>query len=149
LDTFTARSPLSLGPVPVAVYAAMLGATIAGQLVGISADALALGRRVMWVPLACSIVLEALVGARFGAARLGRRLKAGECARVSAYYSACLAALSLPLAAWTVASNRGLGGGSSSHDAARALGTALVALAAATVVRYALMTLVSTARRRS
>jgi hypothetical protein len=133
--------------VPIAVYVAMLGATIAGQFFGMGA-ALIAGHRVAWIPIACSVLLEALVGARFGAARLGRPLRAGECAQVSAYYSACLSSLSLPLAGWTIASSRLLRGAASSRDAARALGAVLVVLVAATLIRYALMALVS-ARGRS
>ena len=140
---------MSLGPVPVAVYAAMLGATIAGQLAGIAVDGLMFGRRVVWIPLALSVVFEAVTGARFGAARLGRSLKPGECARLSAYYSACLGSLSLPLAAWTLASNRWLAGGASPASVGIVLGVAFAGWAVATALRFALMALLSLDRGQS
>ncbi|MDP9150115.1 MAG: hypothetical protein M3O36_09270 [Myxococcota bacterium] len=92
---------LDFGPVPPMVYVAMLGATVAGQVGGMAIDAVAMGRRVLWFPLALSVVLEAVVGARFGASLLGRPLTSSESGRVSIYYSAGLAAVSLPLALWT------------------------------------------------
>lgn len=137
-----------LGPVPIVVYAAMFGATVVGQLVGMAADAVALGRRWLWVPLVCSVMLEALVGARLGGARIGRPLTWSECARVSAYYSIGLAALSVPLAVWTLASNHGLRAGVSSHAVVWALGVALAALIGATALRQAIMTLLSVPRVR-
>ncbi|HXN30602.1 MAG TPA: hypothetical protein VN894_02025 [Polyangiaceae bacterium] len=130
-----------LGPAPVTVYAAMFGAFVAGQLLGMSVDALVLGRRVVWVPLGCSVVLEALVGARFGASRIGHRVRWGEWGQVSAYYSGCLVALTLPLAAWTVAYNRRLAAAGSSREVAMALAVVLAAVVGATVLRHALMAL--------
>ncbi len=56
---------------PIPVYAAMLAATVAGQVLGIALDAVVLHARTLWVPLACSLLLESLVAARQGAARLG------------------------------------------------------------------------------
>jgi hypothetical protein len=134
------ENPPSLGPLPVTVYAAMFGATVAGQLVGMGVDAL-IGRRVVWVPLGCSVVLEALVGVRMGARRIGRQLTRGEWGQVSTYYSGCLVTLSLPLAAWTLAYNRRLVGAASSHDVAVALGVVLSGIVVATVLRHALMIL--------
>jgi hypothetical protein len=125
----------------VAVYGAMFGATVGGQLVGIVLDALLLGRRALWVPLGCSVVLEAWVGARFGGRRVSKPLTWSEWGRASAYYSGCLLALSLPLAAWTIAYNRGLVGAASSRDVAMALGVVLSWLVAATLLRHALMIL--------
>jgi hypothetical protein len=138
----TAQGELpNVGPVPIVVYVAMLGATVVGQLLGMTADALIVGRRVVWVPLACSMVLEALVGARLGAARIGRPLTLRECTRVSCYYSTGLAALSVPLATWSLASHQPLAGATSSRDVIKGLGLLLVWLLAATALRPALMTL--------
>ena len=145
LATTEGDSP-SVGPVPIVVYAAMFGATVAGQLVGIAADALIVGHRVVWVPLLCSVALEAVAGALFGAARLGRRLTRGECARVSAYYSTGLGSLSLTLLVWTLAANRSGRSPASLRDMAMAVGILLAGLVAATALRYTLMVLVS--RRR-
>jgi hypothetical protein len=137
----------SIGPVPIVVYAAMFGATVAGQLVGMTADALVIGHRVIWVPLACSVTFEALVGAQFGAARIGRRLSWRECARVSAYYSLGLGSLSLSLLLWTLAAHRSTGTDGSVRGLATAVALVLAGLVVATVLRHALMVLVS--RRRS
>jgi hypothetical protein len=95
--------PIELGSFPIAVYGAMFGATMAGQFVGFGLDA-AMGRRAVWVPIACSAVLEALVGARFAASRVDRALTVGDWGKLSAYYSGALALFSVPLALWTAAS---------------------------------------------
>ncbi|MDP9037050.1 MAG: hypothetical protein M3O50_19810 [Myxococcota bacterium] len=143
---------LDFGPVPPMVYVAMFGATVAGQLGGMAIDAVAIGRRVLWFPLALSVVLEALVGARFGASLLGRPLTSSESGRVSIYYSAGLAALSLPLAAWTAVST---GMAKPAQDGSlwslRAAGVALTlavgVFAGGAVLRQLLMLLVARARR--
>jgi hypothetical protein len=124
------------------VYLAMLVATIAGQLAGITAD-VALGHRVLWVPLGCSVVLESIVGARFGAARVGRALTPRECVRLSGWYSIGLGVLSLPLAGWTLASNPSLHENTSVRAVVMALVLALAGLVAATAVRNVLMVLLS------
>jgi hypothetical protein len=135
--------PHLVGPVPIVVYAAMFGATAAGQAVGMAVDAIVLRHRILWVPLACSVVLEAIVGARFGAARLLRPLTWPECGRLSLYYSAGLATVSLPLAVWTLASSPSLVRGTAAHDVIVAIGIALAGLAVATAIRQALMSLLS------
>jgi hypothetical protein len=139
--------PPLVGPVPIVVYAAMFGATAAGQAVGMVVDAVAIGHRVIWVPLLCSVVLEAVVGARFGAVRIARPLTWRECGRLSAYYSTALGTVSMPLAVWTLASNPSLAHGIAARDVIAGIGIALAVLAGATVCRQALMTLLS--RRRS
>lgn len=87
-------------PPALYVYAAMLAATLGGQFLGMAVDALALGRRVFWVPLAFSLVLEALAGERVGAARFGHPLTPRERAKLSLTYSIGLAGVSLLLAGW-------------------------------------------------
>jgi hypothetical protein len=130
--------------IPIAVYPAMLAGTIAGQFVGMGVDAVALGSRIIWVPLACSVLLEAVVGARYGAARVGHPLTASQRGRLSIYYSLALAAVSLPLAAWLVASRASRENVPStvvsSHEVALWAGVALAGLLVYTAVRYALMT---------
>jgi len=135
---------IELGSVHVVVYAAMLGATVTGQLAGITIDS-ALASRSLWVPCALSVVLEALVGARYGAARAGQRLTAARSARVAACYSALLLAISAPLAVWIVASSPV----SQAHPSWTLVdvAVALAALAAATVARAALMVVFSPRRR--
>jgi hypothetical protein len=130
--------------VPVAVYPAMLGGTIAGQFAGMGFDALALGTHAVWMPLACSVLLEALVGARYGAARLGHPLTRSERGRLSVYYSLGLVAVSLPLWAWLAtsrASREGVSGaGPSPHAVALGSAVLLGGLVVYTGVRFALMT---------
>jgi len=128
---------LKVGPVSGVVYAAMLGATIAGQLVGIAVDA-AIGSHGIWIPAACSVFLEAIVGARMGAARAGRSLTTSESARVSVAYSVALAAVSVPLVVWFAAAGRG---GAAALAQGRALGALiwLTALALGTAARWGLM----------
>jgi hypothetical protein len=133
-----------LGGVPLVVYAAMFGATLGGQFLGMAFDAVALGRRVLWVPLACSVVLEAVAGARFGAARLGRALASGERLRVSVYYSLALTMLSVPLAGWLAAAKAshaepGAASGGAGPDLAFLLVVGLGGLVAYTALRTALM----------
>jgi hypothetical protein len=138
---------LALGGIPVVVYVAMFGATLGGQLAGVAIDAL-VGRRVLWVPVACSVLLEALAGARFAAARLGHPLAPAQCARLSAYYSVALAAIGLPLWGWTLAA-RAPGAPPAPGSTLAMLAFVVSALAAATVVRFALMVLFSPRPGRS
>lgn len=126
-----------------AVFAAMLVATIAGQLAGIAIDA-ALGTRAFWVPVACSVGLEGVAGARVAASRLGRPLTPGESGRATVAYSIVLLAISVPLAVWIRASSVSSGVAGSSAGAGlpwtlRGLLLGGLALAAATVVRWAVL----------
>ena len=136
---------VSLGSVPVVVYAAMFGATVAGQLLGMTLDAVVLGRHIVWIPVACSVVLEAFIGARVGSARARRPLTVAECWSSSAYYSIGLAAVSLPLWAWFALSRLQAGAISprAALHAAASLGVVLGALLVATLVRSAAMVLVA------
>lgn len=138
-----------IGPFPPVLYAAMLAATIAGQFLGIGVDVLALGRKVLWVPLALSVLLEAIVAARLGAARLGQEWTSALRGRLSAYYSLGLAAITLPLAVWVAASD----GHSlapapmATRDVMQALVIVLAGFAAVTLLRWGLMSLFT--RRRA
>jgi hypothetical protein len=131
--------PIELGSFPLAVYGAMFGGTVAGQFAGVALDA-AMGQRLLWVPLACSAVLEAAVGARFAASRVDRAMTVGDWGKLSAYYSLVLALFSAPLALWTAASRSPqapLGG----HPPSQVLSLALGALVVATLLRWGLMTI--------
>ena len=131
-----------IGSFPIALYAAMLAATIAGQFLGIGVDLLAVGRKVLWVPLALSVLLEAIVAARVGAARMGHELTTSQRGRLSAYYSLGLAGITLPLAVWVAASDgRSLVLGLATRDVVQALVVVLAGFAAITLVRWALMSL--------
>jgi hypothetical protein len=85
------------------LYAAMLGATLAGQLGGIAIDAL-IGSRGFWIPAGCSVVLEAVTGARMSARRAKERPTPRRVVRLSATYSLVLVSLCVPLAVWSSAS---------------------------------------------
>ncbi len=125
------------GSLPAVVYSAMLGATIAGQFLGIGIDTL-LGWHTFLVPGACSVVLEAVAGARLGARAAGHPLDATRSAQLSGMYSLALIGVTVPLAIWLGASRHALSGDTSVWTAGRIAG-ALAALAVATVARWALM----------
>ena len=136
--------PIELGSFPLAVYGAMFGGTVAGQFAGVALDA-AIGRRLLWVPLACSALLEALVGARFAASRGARAMTFGDWGRLSAYYSLVLALFSAPLALWTAASRSPqapLGG----HAPSQILVLGVGALLMVTLLRWGLMTVLAPRR---
>ena len=134
---------MEIGSFPVALYAAMLAATIAGQFLGIGVDLIAIGRKVLWVPFAISVLLEAIVAARFGAARMGHELTRAQSGRLSAYYSLGLGAVTLPLAVWVAASDgRSLAPAPmAAHDVMQALVVVLAGFAAITLLRWGLMSL--------
>ena len=142
------QGPLSLGPVPVVVYGAMFGGTVAGQLVGMLFCRVLGGHPQLLpvlLPIACSVLLEAVVGAGLGRARVGRPLRTGECAWVSAYYSLLLGAVTFPLAACSLAATK-QESGRTAGQAVAGLGLALGILLLATVARHALMALLSSRR---
>jgi hypothetical protein len=85
---------------PIPVYGAMLAATLVGQFAGIAFDAFALHGHSPLVPLAFSVLLEGIVGARYGATLLGHPLTARDRGRISITYTLALIVVSLPLAAW-------------------------------------------------
>ena len=153
MDTSTDDDePLTIGSFQVAVYAAMLGATVTGQLVGMALDAAVLGRRLLWVPAACSVVLEALVGARLGAARAGAPLTKEQALRLSVYYSIGLGGVSLPLWGWFALSHAAPGAAAAAGGGvgmAGTVGVVLAALLVGTFVRFGLMVLVTAHASRS
>jgi hypothetical protein len=132
---------LAAGSIAIIRYPAMLAGTVAGQLVGIAIDAIA-GTRTVWIPLACSVALEAVAGARARASRSDRRLDSAQSARISVTYSLALLLLSAPLVVWIAASHPvapGSGSALSLWTPSR-LAVAAGALAVATLVRWWLMT---------
>jgi hypothetical protein len=129
------------GWVAVVPYPAMLGGTLAGQLVGILIDT-AIGTRGVWIPAACSVVLEALVGSRFSGANGLPRLDWAQSLRRSVTYTVVLVCVSAPLLLWVGASHaeavpNGVG---LSFFTPTAVALALVVLAVATAIRAALLT---------
>ena len=70
-----------------------------------SRSTLASGRAPLWIPLACSVVLEALVGARHGEARVAAARRPEERARVARRTRSLLAAVSAPALIWIAASH--------------------------------------------
>jgi hypothetical protein len=142
--------PFAEGWASLVRYPAMLAGTMAGQLVGIAIDA-AVGTRSFWIPLMCSVALEAVVGARFGGQGASRLVDPSQCTRVSITYSLAFLALSVPLAFWVGASHVDTvsGGVGLSFFTPGHIALALVALAAATAARAGLMiALVRAARGR-
>jgi hypothetical protein len=88
----------------MARYPAMLGGTLAGQMVGIVIDSL-IGTRSLWIPIACSVLLEAACGVRFGGPKGDRLTDPAQCLRVSVTYSVAFASVSIPLGVWVGASH--------------------------------------------
>jgi hypothetical protein len=133
------------GWLAIARYPAMLGGTLAGQVGGILIDT-AIGTRGLWIPLTFSVLLESIVGARFGGTRGLPRLDRAQCVRVSLTYSFVLLVVSAPLLVWVGASHAEAvpgGVGLSFVTPARAA-AAVVALAVATAVRAGLMYVLAT-----
>jgi hypothetical protein len=129
----------------VVLYAAMLGATIAGQIAGVVIDSV-LGTRSIGGPLGCSVLLESVAAVRLGAAKYGAPLTPRQAGRVSLTYSAGLLAISLPLLGWTELARTASGSGSTWTPGKIAAGIALFAVA--TVARWGLMALFSRRPRR-
>jgi len=121
----------------------MLAATMAGHFLGMGFDALVLGTHFVGLPLLCSLVLEALVGARYAASRMGHPLTAPERRRLSVYYSLALAGVSVPLAVWLVAARVSRDGTPAPTiapgDVALWGAVGLVGLVVYTAARYGLM----------
>jgi hypothetical protein len=125
-----------------AVYLAMFAATIAGQVVGVVLDML-LGLGSIGVPLGCSVVLEAAVGSRLGAAKSGGSLTPRQASRICFTYSGALLAVSVPLVVWMEIAHSANGAGRS--WTLPRFGMAVALFAFATLARWALM--VAVARR--
>ncbi len=126
-----------LGPFPLAVYGWMFAGTLGGQLVGIVATTAARAHLV-WVPALCSVLLEAVVGVRYGTPIDGHALTRGDCGRLSAYYSTGLGILTIPLLVWTAAA-RSPGSPFGGFDANLVVLLAIAAFAGLAVVRWGLM----------
>jgi putative ABC transport system ATP-binding protein len=135
------------GPVPISLYAAMFGAGLGGALLGLVYDGVVLGQKVPWVMALCTVIVEAWVGARFGAKRQqGKPLTADQRGRVAIVYTCgvtlpftalvlALAVNKLPIA-WLDAVEHLSSGG-----VALALLTSLSALAALSLLRFLLLSL--------
>ncbi len=121
----------------VVVYAVMLGATMLGQLLGIAAASALAGRGGVALPLAASVVLEAVAGARLGARRSGGTLTVRQAWKISATYSGALVAITVPLAVWIEVAARANGGTSSGMGPVVALAFYAVL---GTLARWGLMT---------
>jgi hypothetical protein len=121
------------------VYAAMLGATVGGQLAGILLN-VARGWHQLWVPALLSVVLEALAAARGSASRRGRPLTSRESLRLSVTYSIGLFVVTLFLGFWTLlARPTGSAPVSLPLPVPLLLPVVVLAAAVATALRWALM----------
>ena len=138
-DFFAPGSPFAF------VYAAMLGATVAGQVLGIGVDAL-LGVHNVAAPAACSLLLEAFAAARLGARVEGHPLEARRAGVVSGIYTLALLAISIPLLGWFALSGHVTAPGDAFTWTPLRAAAVLAALAAGVPVRWGLMMLL---RRRA
>jgi putative ABC transport system ATP-binding protein len=142
------------GPVPISLYAAMFGAGLGGALLGLAYGAVVLGQRVAWVVALCMVVSEAWVGARLGAKRQqGKPLTADQRGRVAIVYT-CAVTLPVTALVLALAVNKlplaWLDGVEhlSSGGVALVLLTSLVALAALSLLRFLLLSLLAPRVRR-
>jgi hypothetical protein len=133
-DFFAPGSPFAF------VYAAMLGATVGGQLLGIGVDAL-VGAHSFAAPAACSLVLEAFAGSRLGARVEGHPLEARRAGVVSGTYTLALLGVSVPLLAWFALSGRVTAPGQAFAWTPLRAAAVLAAFAAGVPVRWGLMVL--------
>jgi hypothetical protein len=129
----------------VVVYAAMLGATVAGLIGGIAVGSV-LGIRSIGIPLGCAVVFASGAGARLGAAKYGAPLTPRQAGRISLTYSGALLVFSVPLLGWMEASRTGAGEAASWTPAKVVAGLALFALAS--LALWGLMVLLSPRPRR-
>ena len=107
-----------------------------------------MGSRGLWIPALCSVTLEALVGARLGAARARHPLAAKDAGRISVRYSLSLLAISVPLAVWTLASRASREAAAGAAHPSWTIAAAFVAVVvAATPVRWGLMLILGPRRR--
>jgi len=137
------------GPVPFVVFAAMLGAGLAGVLAGVLYNRVVLDHAVPWIPLALGVLAEAWVAARYGRRRLGRPLTPDQRARISLYYTIGIATLAAPFLIWRLhdaapelASRLGAAG---SAQIAGAIAVCALGVLAVSLLRYLLITLFSPA----
>jgi putative ABC transport system ATP-binding protein len=84
------------GPVPFAVYAAMLGGSLLGALTGFAYNGIVLGDKVTWIVLALALLGESFLGARVGKRRLGRPLTNDQRARIGIVYTLATVAVVAP-----------------------------------------------------
>jgi hypothetical protein len=133
-DFFAPGSPFAF------VYAAMLGATVGGQVLGIGVDAL-LGVHSVAAPAACSLLLEAFAAARLGARVAGHPLEARRAAVVSGTYTLALLGVSIPLLGWFALSGQVTAPGDAFTWTPLRAVAVLAAFAAGVPVRWGLMVL--------
>jgi len=138
-DFFAPGSPFAF------VYAAMLGATVGGQVLGIGVDAL-LGVHNVAAPAACSLLLEGFAAARLGARVEGHPLEARRAGVISGTYTLALLGVSIPLLAWFALSGQVTAPGDAFAWTPLRAAAVLAALAAGVPVRWGLMMLL---RRRA
>jgi hypothetical protein len=72
------------------VYLAMLGGMLAGAAVGALYDAVVLGQRVGWILALCAVLGETALAARVAASRLGRPLSSSQRLKVALNYTLAL-----------------------------------------------------------
>jgi hypothetical protein len=137
------------GPVPYAVYAAMFGGAILGQIVGIAFDKIVFDRHVVAVPIALSAVLESLIGARFARYKLGHVLSGSERWRLALWYTLALAGFTAPIVGWMLF-QRFAGPGAHAAPSGGTVALVVVAivagLGALALLHYLLITLFSPKR---
>ncbi|MDB5221012.1 MAG: Cell division transporter, ATP-binding protein FtsE [Myxococcaceae bacterium] len=135
------------GPVPALLYLAMVGAAIAGVLLGVLYAKVVLDAPSTVAPVAFGFVLEALVAAWYGGKRLGRPLTSDQRVRIAITYTLIVAGVLAPAFAlgWMPGSKVLLDrlDGLSSGGVLAALGLTLLGLATIALARYLVLSAVS------
>jgi putative ABC transport system ATP-binding protein len=135
------------GPVPSLLYVAMVGAALAGILLGTLYARLILDTPSTVAPLVAAFVLEAVVAAWYGGKRLGRPLTNDQRVRIAITYTLIVACVLAPLLAlgWMPGSKALLDrlDGLSSGGVLAALALTLLALATIALARYLVLSAVS------
>ncbi len=130
------------GPVPFAVYGAMLGGSILGALVGLLYNAVVLEAKVAWVIVLAAALGESLLAARVGRSKLGRPLTGDQRARMAIGYTIATALVVAPFLLYRVplpiASRLE---GLSASGVAAAGAVFVLALAALALLRFLLLSL--------
>jgi putative ABC transport system ATP-binding protein len=135
------------GPVPGSVYVAMAVAGIVGVLLGVGYNKFVIEHATPWIPLAFGLALESWVAASIAKRRLGRPMTSDQRVRVSLFYTLGVACALAPLVALGVTERaRALVdrlGALGPLGVAGAVGVTLLVIAAVSLARYLLLSLVA------
>ena len=129
------------GPVPFGVYMMMVLGALLGMVLGNIYNAVVLDQKVVWIPIILAALLESFAGARFARKKLGRPLTNDQRTRVALWYTVGTAAMMAPIFVWQLPK---MPAAVIAHfERVSSAGLIVVALAAAALLRYLLVSLFS------